>query len=88
MLQFLLTSRLLRGLGVGSALLVMPTVLTLGASSLVVAAGAAAAAVLRGGEMGLKYSLDKTSRELLYLPLPLGLKRQVKVFVDTFVEQG
>ncbi|MBD3222133.1 cyclic nucleotide-binding domain-containing protein [bacterium] len=87
-LQLLLTSRVLRGLGVGGALLVLPTLLSLGTSALVVAPGLITASVLRGAEMSLKYSLDKTSRELIYLPLPLGLKRQVKVFVDTFVERG
>jgi hypothetical protein len=46
------------------------------------------ASLLRGGEMSLKYSLDKTSRELLFLPLPLTIKRQAKVFVDIFVERG
>ena len=87
-LQLLVTSRLLRGVGVGGALLVLPTLLMLGTAALVAAPGLLAASVLRGGEMSMKYSLDKTSRELLFLPLPLGLKRQVKVFVDTFVERG
>ncbi len=88
LLQLLLTSRLLSGLGVGGALLVLPTMLCLGTAGLVAAPGLLAASLLRGGEMSLKYSLDKTSRELLYLPLPLGLKRQAKVFIDTFVERG
>lgn len=88
LLQLLLTSRLLRGLGVGGALMVLPVLLTLGAGALLMAPGLLTASLLRGGEMSLKYSLDKTSRELLYLPLPLRLKRGVKVFVDTFVERG
>jgi hypothetical protein len=87
-LQLLVTSRLLRGVGVGGALLVLPTLLLLGTAALVVGPGLLTASVLRGGEMSTKYSLDKTSRELLFLPLPLGLKRRVKVFVDTFVERG
>ena len=49
---------------------------------------AAAGTTVRASELSLKYSLDKTSRELLYLPLPLGLKRRVKVFIDTFVERA
>ena len=88
LLQVMLTSRLVRGLGVGGALMVLPLMLTLGAGALLVAPGLLTASLLRGGEMGLKYSLDKTSRELLYLPLPLRLKRGVKMFVDTFVERG
>ena len=87
-LQLLLTSRLLRGLGVGGALLVLPALITLGAAGLLVMPGLVMASILRTSEMSLKYSLDKTSRELLYLPLPLGLKRRVKVFIDTFVERS
>ena len=87
-LQLILTSRLLRGLGVGGTLLVLPTLITLGSVGLLVLPGLAMASILRTSEMSLKYSLDKTSRELLYLPLPLGLKRRVKVFIDTFVERS
>lgn len=88
LLQAAITSRLLRGLGVGGALLVLPSILSMGTSALIAVPGLVTATVLRGAEMSLKYSLDKTSRELIYLPLPLGLKRDVKVFVDTFVERG
>jgi ATP/ADP translocase len=86
-LQLLVTSRLLRGLGVGGAIMVLPTLLTLGLGALLAAPLLPVAATVRAGEMGLKYSVDKTSRELLFLPLPLGLKRRVKVFIDTFVER-
>ncbi len=87
-LQLLLTSRLLRSLGVGGAVLVLPAVLTVGLGGLLMVPLLPVAATVRASEMGLKYSLDKTSRELLFLPLPLGLKRRVKVFLDTFVERG
>jgi hypothetical protein len=36
----------------------------------------------------LKHSLDKTGRELLFVPVPLPKKKRVKVFIDIFVDQG
>jgi len=88
LLQLLVTSRLLRNLGVGGAVMVLPLLLTVGLGTLLVVPVLPVAAAVRAGEMGLKYSLDKTGRELLFLPLPLGLKQRVKIFIDTFVERG
>ena len=87
-LQVLLTSRLLRDMGVGGSLLVLPGALLLGSVALLAFPVLPVAAGLRAGEMGLKYSLDKTTRELLYLPVPLGMKRRFKVFIDTIVERA
>ncbi len=87
-LQVLLTSRLLRDMGVGGSLLVLPGALLLGSVALLFFPVLPVAAGLRAGEMGLKYSLDKTTRELLYLPVPLGMKRRFKVFIDTIVERA
>src|SRR5208337_1091870 len=41
--------------------------------------------ILRGSHYLLRYSLDKSSTELLYLPVPAEAKSQVKSFIDTFV---
>jgi ATP/ADP translocase len=87
-LQLVLTTRLLRGLGVSGSVLVLPVALTLGGVAMLFMPGLTTLATVRASEMSLKYSLDKTSRELLYLPLPLGLKRRFKIFVDTFVERA
>lgn len=87
LVQALLAGRLLRSLGAGGLLLLLPSVLVLGAGAMVVVPGLAAAMVLRGGDITLKYSLDKTSRELLYLPIPLALKKRTKVFMDMFVDR-
>jgi len=86
-IQILLAARLLRAIGVGGVLLVLPGVLALGTTAMVVAPGIAAAMFLRGSDIGLKYSLDKTSRELLFLPIPLALKKRTKVFIDMFVDR-
>ncbi len=87
LVQALLATRLIRWLGAGSVLFVLPLVLSLGAGVMFVMPGLMAAMVLRGGDMSLKYSLDKTSRELLFLPIPYALKKRTKVFLDMFVDR-
>lgn len=87
LVQTLLATRLIRLLGAGGVLVVLPAVLGVGAVGLVAAPGLLAGMALRGGDIGLKYSLDRTSRELLYLPVPLALKKRTKVFMDMFVDR-
>jgi ATP/ADP translocase/HEAT repeat protein len=87
LVQALFAGRLIRWLGVGGVILVLPTVLIGGALGMVLAPGLAAAMIMRGGDITLKYSVDKTSRELLFMPLPLALKKRTKVFIDMFVDR-
>ncbi len=86
-IQGLLAARLIRWLGAGKVLFVLPGVLALGAGAMFVMPGLLAAMLMRGGDISLKYSLDKTSRELLFLPIPMALKRRTKVFIDMFVDR-
>ncbi len=87
LVQITLAQRLIRWFGVGSSLLVLPAVLAGGAVAMFVMPGLLAGSILRGGDFSLKYSLDKTSRELLFLPIPLALKKRTKVFIDMFVDR-
>jgi AAA family ATP:ADP antiporter len=83
--QLLMTSRLLRHFGIGPALFVVPLAL-LGGSASVLAWGTLwAAIVLRGSDQLLRYSIDKPTVELLYLPVATNLKLSVKSFVDTVI---
>lgn len=92
--QLLFTGRVLRTLGVGFALRVTPA--TLGAGSvLLLAAGGfmpglliAACLAMKVGENGLRYSLDQSARELLFLPVPASQRHRAKAFVDVFVHRG
>src|SRR6267378_2661458 len=45
----------------------------------------ALAIALKGSDQVLRYSLDKSAVELLYLPLPHSLKLRAKWFIDTVV---
>ncbi|HXE90831.1 MAG TPA: Npt1/Npt2 family nucleotide transporter [Terriglobales bacterium] len=83
--QMLLTSRALRRFGLGFTLYVVPVAL-LGGTIGVLAFGTLVAAVLlKGSDQVLRYSIDKSSVELLYLPLAADLKLRVKSFIDTFI---
>jgi len=88
LVQFVVAPRLMRVVGIGGALSVLPGMLALGSLGMLVVPGLAAGVFLRGSGQSLKHSLDKTGRELLFVPVPLPKKKRVKVFIDIFVDQG
>lgn len=85
--QIWLTGRIHRLLGVGFALLVLPV--SLAVTSLLIVAFPVVwiAALARVQDSSLRYTLDKTSREILFLPLPPDLKHKAKPFVDVAVDR-
>jgi ATP:ADP antiporter, AAA family len=83
--QLFVSGKLLRRFGVGAALLVLPFLL-IGNTSLVLVSGSLWAAILlRGSDKVVRYSVDKSGVELLYLPVKASIKVQVKSFVDTVI---
>ncbi|MCP4566268.1 MAG: hypothetical protein GY841_01670 [FCB group bacterium] len=86
-LQLLFTYRFLRVLGVGGVIFFLPIGLFIGSAAMLIYPGLLAAVLLRGADGSLKYSIDKTGRELLFLPIPLELKKRTKVFIDMFVDR-
>jgi ATP/ADP translocase len=92
-LQILGTPRLLRRWGVRFGLRVLPSGFGVGAFALLATTivplpmlGAAVAAMLLCD--GFRFSVDKASTELLYLPIPRPVKDQAKPFIDTFVDRA
>jgi len=87
LIQVLATSRIHRLLGIGFALLMLPV--SLGTSAAIMLANAAlwAPSLARVFDTSLRYTVDKTTREILFLPLPGQLKRQAKPFVDVTVDR-
>ena len=83
--QLLLTTRFLRRFGIGTALFVLPVTVLLGSTGLVILGTLGAAVALKGCDQVLRYSLDKSTTELLYLPLAVRIKLQVKWFIDTVI---
>jgi AAA family ATP:ADP antiporter len=84
-LQWLLTGRLLRRLGLGFALFIVPVGLLFGSIGLLVFGSLTAVIALRGIDQVLRYSIDKPTVELLYLPVPSDRTVAVKSFIDTVV---
>lgn len=91
--QLLFTSRILKRLGVGVSLRVLPLSNGLGSVLFLVAAMFAPALLLpvvwglKISENGLRYSLDQASRELLFLPVPKQERARAKAFIDVFLQR-
>jgi ATP:ADP antiporter, AAA family len=83
--QLLLTSRFLRRFQIGTALFVLPVIVLLGSAGLLALGTLGAAVALMGSDQTLRYSLDKSTTELLYLPITTRMKLQVKWFIDTVI---
>jgi AAA family ATP:ADP antiporter len=83
--QLALTGPLLRAFGIRVTLFVLPLALMGGTLGVLIAPTLLTVGLLRGSHYTLRYSLDKSSTELLYLPVSPEVKSQVKSFIDTFV---
>ena len=91
-LQVLGTPKLLKRFGVMTGLRILPSGVLVGAAALVAATSfpalaltASVVAVLVSD--GFRFSVDKASVELLYLPIPRAVKDQAKPFIDTVVDR-
>lgn len=84
-LQLLLTGRVLRRAGIGVTLFIVPVALTVTSIGLLATGTLLAATLLRGSDQVLRYSIDKSTVELLYLPVPVQQIFAVKSFIDTAV---
>lgn len=74
--------------GVSGSLLLLPLALLISAGGMLLVPGLIAGTISRGIDQTLKHSIDRTGRELLFVPLPEQLKNRVKVFIDLFVDHG
>jgi AAA family ATP:ADP antiporter len=83
--QLLVTTRCLRKFGIGPMLFVLPLAVLAGSTGLLVMGTLGAAVFLKANDQVLRYSLDKSTVELLYLPLPSSVKSHVKWFIDTVI---
>jgi AAA family ATP:ADP antiporter len=86
-IQVWLTSRIHRYLGIGFALMVLP--FSLGTTGVVMLLNGAlwAPGLARVLDQSLRYTVDKTTREILFLPLPSHIKLKAKSFVDVTVDR-
>ncbi|MBI4356026.1 MAG: hypothetical protein HY597_06240 [Candidatus Omnitrophica bacterium] len=85
LVQFFVTSWCLRTLGVTVGLLLLPIGLLLGSVGLLLAPSLLVAAGTELYDGGLSYSLNQSSKEVLYLPLSRSVRYKVKPFIDMVV---
>ena len=78
-----------RRAGVQRALFVFPALMLVASGGVVLSAGAIGAAmVLKGLDGALRYSIHKTSTELLLVPVPDGTRERIKPIIDVVGSRG
>ena len=86
-MQLVLTGRVLRTAGVGVALFIVPLAMASTSVAVLVLGSLAAVSALKASDQVLRYSIDKSTVELLYLPLPADVKYRAKPFIDVTVDR-
>ncbi|MBA3269130.1 MAG: MFS transporter, partial [Acidobacteria bacterium] len=84
-LQVLFTGRILRSAGVGLTLFIVPAAMTISSFGLLATGSLLAVGALKASDQVLRYSVDKATVELLYLPVHAHQMFRVKSFIDTVV---
>jgi AAA family ATP:ADP antiporter len=84
-LQVLFTGRILRSAGIGVTLFIVPVALSISSVGLLLGGSLLAAGAVKASDQVLRYSIDKATVELLYLPVHASLTFRVKSFIDTVV---
>src|SRR5262245_22084351 len=85
--QILLTGRVLKRFGVGASILFMPIALLTGSLVLALFPTLWAVGFLKISDVSFRYSIHRSGVELLYLPVPISIKNQVKGFIDMFIDR-
>jgi AAA family ATP:ADP antiporter len=86
-IQIAATGPALRRFGVGATVLLLPVALLAGSALTVVAPFFFAVVLTNAFDQGLRFSIDKATFELLYLPLPSHVKSGVKGAIDVLVSR-
>jgi ATP:ADP antiporter, AAA family len=83
--QLFLTGKVLQRFGIGVAVAALPVSLFLGSSATVLSGSLWAVCLVKGADRVFRYSIDTSAQQLLYLPVSVKVKLQVKSFIDTVV---
>ena len=84
-LQFLVTTWVLRRLGARAGLLFLPGALMAAMGAMLMAPVLALAAALNVSQQSITYSINQSSKELLYTPCSEAIKYRAKAVIDMFV---
>jgi hypothetical protein len=74
--------------GVGAALLMLPASMIAANLFVALRGGLAASAVAKGTETTLRYSAERTGREILYMPVSTRIRVRAKPLIDVALESG
>jgi len=87
LIQVLFSSGIIRKWGLTGAVLSRPVGMFIGAILMVFEPVLASIVILNGVDGSTRYSIDKTGRELLFLPLSQNVKERTKIFIDLFLDR-
>src|SRR5216684_471261 len=87
-LQGFVTGRLLRAFGVRVGLALLPVLTVLGFVALVLSPTLLVLTVVQGIRRAAHFSIDRPSREILFIDVPREQKYKSKNFIDTVVYRG
>jgi AAA family ATP:ADP antiporter len=87
-LQTLFTGRILKRVGVGAGLALVPAISMVGFSALALAPGLLVLAVFQGIRRSVDYAITRPAREILFTVVPREDKYKSKNFIDTVVYRG
>ncbi|UCD52745.1 MAG: hypothetical protein JSW27_08925, partial [Phycisphaerales bacterium] len=85
--QFLLTGRIVRRFGIGVAMAILPVALFVGSGLFVLIPMLATGVLVKIADGAFRYTTHKASLELLFLPVPIGIKNKTKTFIDVFTDR-
>ena len=86
-LQLALVGPALRRFGLATTILVLPVALATGSFTIVLMPALWSVVLNSSLDQGLRFSLDKATYELLYLPLPPAQRAQIKAAIDIVVSR-
>jgi AAA family ATP:ADP antiporter len=87
LLSILMTSNLFERYGVRLTLLLYPVILLLCFLGIGIAATLLMAIIIKGSDKSLAYSINRSARELLFIPVSPDRKYKAIVFIDMFVDR-
>src|SRR5262249_7266543 len=87
-LQFFFTTAIVKRLGVGGTLQVMPVSIAAASIFTFLSPSAISASFARLTEASTRYTLARTGNELFYMPLTPDLRNRVKAFIDIFMDRA
>ncbi len=81
-LQLIVASHVLRGIGVAMSLLLLPVGLAFGSVATLLFPTLAAAIAIKTYDGSMNYSISQLGKEILYIPIPSGVRYRVKPIID------